>query len=207
MGVLLAVPLPEARLRPLLGADLSIALISTPTMCVVGGTEAAVQALEARLKGEEIVSRRLPGTHAFHSHLLAPLHEPLVELVSGFKLRPPRIPYVSNLTGTWATDAEATDPAAWARHTWQTVRFADGLGTLLQQEGRVFLEVGPGQGLGSFVLQHPAAARLKDKLVLASLRNRYERQPDEQYFLASAGKLWLTGMECAAPPRHVCNAA
>lgn len=206
-GVLLAVPLPEARLRPLLGADLSIALISTPTMCVVGGTEAAVQALEARLKGEEIVSRRLPGTHAFHSHLLAPLHEPLVELVSGFKLRPPRIPYVSNLTGTWATDAEATDPAAWARHTWQTVRFADGLGTLLQQEGRVFLEVGPGQGLGSFVLQHPAAARLKDKLVLASLRNRYERQPDEQYFLASAGKLWLTGMECAAPPRHVCNAA
>jgi len=206
-GVLLAVPLPEERLRPLLGADLSIALISTPAMCVVGGTEAAMQALEARLKAEEIVSRRLPGTHAFHSHLLAPLHEPLVELVSGFKLRPPRIPYVSNLTGTWATDAEATDPAAWARHTWQTVRFADGLGTLLQQEGRVFLEVGPGQGLSSFVLQHPAAARLKDKLVLASLRNRYERQPDEQYFLASAGKLWLAGIECAAPPRHVCNAA
>lgn len=206
-GVLLAVPLSEGRLRPLLGTDLSIALISTPTMCVVGGTEAAVQALEARLKGEEVVSRRLPGTHAFHSHLLAPLHEQLVELVSSFRLRPPRIPYVSNLTGTWATDAEAIDPAAWARHTWQTVRFADGLGALMQQEGRVFLEVGPGQGLVSFVLQHPAAARLKDKLVLASLHNRYERQPDEQYFLASAGQLWLAGMECVAPPRHVCNAA
>jgi acyl transferase domain-containing protein len=121
------------------------------------------------------------------------LHDALVELVSGFRLHPPRIPYVANLSGTWITVQEATDPVAWARHTWQTVRFADGLATLLQQEGRTFLEVGPGQGLGSFVLQHPAAARLKDKLVLASMRNRYERQPDEAYCLTTAGKLWLTG--------------
>jgi acyl transferase domain-containing protein len=197
-GVMLAVPLAEEKLRPWLGEGLSLCIVSTPNQCVVGGREPAIAALEERLRGEEIVSRRLPGTHAFHSQLLAPLHEPLLKLVSGFKMKPPKIPYVSNLTGDWITAAQATDPAYWAHHTWQTVRFADGLAKLLQQEGRVFLEVGPGQSLGSFVMQHPAALKLKDKLVLPSLRNRYERQSDEAFFLGTLGKLWLSGLDGSA---------
>ncbi|HLA34511.1 MAG TPA: acyltransferase domain-containing protein, partial [Rhodocyclaceae bacterium] len=146
-----------------------------------------------KLRGDEIVSRRLPGTHAFHSHMLAPLREPLVELVKGFELRAPQIPYLSNLTGDWVTEAEATDPSYWARHTVETVRFAPGLAKLLAEEGRIFLEVGPGQSLGSFVLQHPAAQQLRDKLTLPSLRNRYEKQADEAFFLTTLGKLWLAG--------------
>lgn len=192
-GAMLAVPLAEERVLPLLGESLSLAIVSTPGLCVVGGPEAAIAGLEARLRGDEIVSRRLPGTHAFHSSMLAPLHDSLVELVRGFKLHAPRIPYVSNLTGNWIADAEATDPAYWARHTWQTVRFADGLGKLLDAEGRIFIEAGPGQSLGSFVLQHPAAQQLRDKIVLPSLRNRYEQQADEAYFLTTLGKLWLAG--------------
>ena len=203
-GVMLAVPLAEAKLRPWLGDELSICIVSTPNLCVVGGREPPIAALEERLRGEDIVSRRLPGTHAFHSQLLASLHEPLLNLISGFKMKPPTIPYVSNLTGDWITAAQATDPAYWARHTWQTVRFAEGLEKLLLQEGRVFLEVGPGQSLGSFVMQHPAALRLKDKLVLPSLRNRYERQPDEAFFLGTLGKLWLAGLDGTAksPPTN-----
>ena len=194
-GVMLALPLAEHRVLPLLGEELSLAIVSTPGMCVVGGTEAAIVGLEERLRNDSIVSRRLPGTHAFHSRMLAPLHASLVELVSGFTLKPPRIPYVSNLSGDWITDAQATDPQYWARHTWQTVRFADGLGRLLETEGRIFLELGPGQSLGSFVLQHPAAQKLQDKIVLPSLRNRYEQQADEAYFLGTLGKLWLSGFE------------
>jgi acyl transferase domain-containing protein len=194
-GVMLAVPLAEAKLTPMLGDDLSLCIVSTPSMCVLGGPEAAVAALEARLKAAEIVSRRLPGTHAFHSQMLKSLHAPLTELISGFSLAAPKIPYLSNVTGAWITPEEAVDPSYWARHTWQTVRFADGLGRLLEREGRVFVEAGPGQSLGSFVLQHPAAAKLADKLVLPSLRNRYERQDDEAFFLSTLGKLWLAGVE------------
>lgn len=131
--------------------------------------------------------------HAFHTPMLAGLHHALADLVRGFTLHPPRIPYISNLTGNWISATDATDPEYWARHTWQTVRFADGLEKLLNTEGRVFLEVGPGQSLGSFVLQHPAAQKLRDKIVLPSLRNRYEHQPDEAFFLTAQGKLWLAG--------------
>ncbi|WP_111977551.1 type I polyketide synthase [Algibacillus agarilyticus] len=192
-GVMLAVPLSEAQLTPLLNDQLSLSIISTPKLCVIGGTEEAITNLESSLKQDEVVSRRLPGTHAFHSHMLAPLHDSLVDLVKGFNLKAPTIPYISNLTGNWITSEQATDPNYWARHTWQTVRFADGLEKLLTAEGRIFLEVGPGQSLGSFVLQHPAAQKIKDKVVLPSIKNRYEKQSDEAFLLSSLGKLWLSG--------------
>ncbi len=194
-GVLLAVPLSEARLRPWMGAELSLSIVSTPTLCVVGGPEAAVAALEAQLKAADVVSRRLPGTHAFHSHMLEPLHGELVALVAGFQLNAPRIPFVSNLSGRWITEAQARDPDYWARHTWQTVRFADGLAQMFEGQSSVFLEVGPGQSLGSFVHQHPMAERMPERLTLNSLKNRYEQQPDEVCFLTTLGKLWLAGVE------------
>lgn len=194
-GVLLAVPLSPERLQPLLGDGLSLCIVSTPTLCVVGGPEAEVAALEARLKAAQLVCRRLPGTHAFHSRMLQPLHGALAELVAGFELSAPRIPLVSNLSGQWMTEAQARDPEYWARHTWQTVRFADGLERLFEIEDCIFLETGPGQSLGSFVHQHPAAQQRADRITLNSLRNRYEQQPDEACFLGTLGKLWLAGAE------------
>jgi len=38
----------------------------------------------------------------------------------------------------------------------QTVRFADGIGELLQEEKLILLEVGPGSALSSLAKQHPA---------------------------------------------------
>ena len=54
----------------------------------------------------------------------------------------PATPYVSNVTGTWITAADATDPAYYARHLRGAVRFADGLVTL----GRGTGHGSPGSG-------------------------------------------------------------
>ena len=49
---MLAVPLPEAEVRPLLGRGASpLAATNGPHFCVVGGPEEAVAALEGRLAG------------------------------------------------------------------------------------------------------------------------------------------------------------
>ena len=74
--------------------------------------------------------------------------EPVLPEFTGFMsrltLREPRIPLLSNLTGTWLAPGEATNPATWARQIRATVRFSDELGALLTDPGRVFVEVGPG---------------------------------------------------------------
>ena len=193
-GAMLAVTLTESDLAPLrIKHGLSLAAVNGPAGCVVAGREEAVAALERELGDREIACRRLPVTHAFHSAEMAPLAARLTDLARSVTLSPPQIPYLSNVTGTWITAAQATDPAFWARHLCEPVRFGDAVESLLAEGGRVLLEVGPGQGLGSFVRQHPGCDDVTARETFASLRNAYSRQPDLEFLLGTLGKLWLTG--------------
>src|SRR5262249_41028729 len=109
-------------------------------------------------------------------------------------LQPPTVPYLSNVTGTWITAAQATDPSYWAEHLCQTVRFGDGIAELVASTAQVVLEVGPGQALSSFVKQHPACRREQLSQVLATLPSASERTGDLAYLLGTLGRLWLAGV-------------
>jgi acyl transferase domain-containing protein len=198
-GTMLAVPLSEVETEKKLFGSLSVAICSTPNQTVVAGPLAEIESLEKTLLEKEIMCRKLQSTHAFHTEMLRSLHEPLLELIKTFKLSPPTIPFISNVTGNWIQASEATDPDYWARHTWQKVRFAEGMAHLLNptalngNTSRIFLEVGPGVSLGSFMLQHPDAKQIPSKVNLPSLRTMYERTPDEQFLLNTTGKLFMVG--------------
>ena len=193
-GAMLAVPLGPTQLAPRLRGAVGLAAINGPAMCVVAGELAGITALEEALAREEIVCRRLPTTHAFHSPQMDAVQQAYTALVSRMPLQAPRIPVVSNVTGTWLTAGEATDPAYWGRHLRQTVQFAEGLGTLLRGVDGVLLEVGPGQ-LGSMVRQHPAWSASRPALVLPTLRAAYDQQSDARLLLTTLGKLWLAGVD------------
>ncbi|MCP4659515.1 MAG: acyltransferase domain-containing protein, partial [bacterium] len=191
-GSMLAVALPEDELRPLLGPELSLSAVNGPEQSVAAGPEEAIATLERELAAKDVVSRRLQTSHAFHSQMMEPLYDAVAELAAGCALHPPRIPYLSNLTGTWITAEEATDPAYWARHMCQPVRFSTAIEELVSDPQRIFLELGPGGTLASLLLQHPAAG--DEPAVMASLRHVYETQSDVAYTLSTLGKLWLLGV-------------
>src|SRR5207244_12059766 len=109
-GAMLAVPLGEAELAPLLGEHLSIAIRNTPRMTVVSGVTAAIEELELRLSQREIMTRRLQTTHAVHSAMMQGAREGLSDLLRTMELAAPRIPYISNLTGTWIDEQAITSP-------------------------------------------------------------------------------------------------
>jgi thioester reductase-like protein len=193
-GAMLSVLLPEEELEPLLGSRLSLAALNAPSMCVVAGPPADIDALEQHLTQQGIASRRLPTTHAFHSTMMGPIAEPFTRLVKTVTLHQPTIPYISNVTGTWITTAEATDPAYWAQHLCQPVRFAAGVRELWKEPGRIVLELGPGQALGSLALQQPHGHGEAGPIVLASLQAAYKQRSDLAFLLQTLGKLWLAGM-------------
>ena len=56
-----------------------------------------------------------------------PVLPEFTDFLSRLTLREPQIPLLSNVTGTWMTADEATDPATWARQIRSTVRFSDEL--------------------------------------------------------------------------------
>ncbi len=44
-------------------------------------------------------------------------------------LKPPQVPYLTNVTGTWITAQNAQDPAYWVEQLCSPVRFAQGIET------------------------------------------------------------------------------
>jgi acyl transferase domain-containing protein len=193
-GAMLAVPLAEADLRPLLDnrAELSLAALNGPEMSVISGPGGAVEELQQLLAERGVAGRILHTSHAFHSAMMDPALAPFRAILAGVRLQAPQIPYISNLTGRWITDQEATSLDYWTAHLRQPVRFSAGLEALLE-EAAVLVEIGPGQALSTFARQHPR--RHPPHLVVPSLRHPLDNQNDQAFLLSSLGKLWLAGVE------------
>ncbi len=192
-GAMLAVSLDEQSIQPYLNEQVSLAALNASDTCVLSGSPAAIAQVETSLHGQAIATRRVTVRHAFHSTLLKPAQAALSDLVSEFKLNPPTIPYISNVTGTWITPEQATDPAYWAKHMCQTVRCSDGLQHLIEETGCALIEVGPGQSLCAFARQHPACTVEQMKRIMPTLPAAYELQTDGQSLFNMLGKLWLIG--------------
>lgn len=192
IGAMLAVPLSEEEIKPLLGEKLFLAASNAPSLCVVSGSTQAINDLQNLLMKKGLECRSLHTSHAFHSQLMDPIIEPFVAQVRKINLKAPQIPFISNVTGTWITEAEATDPAYWAKHLRQTVRFAEGIAKLLQQPKRIMLEVGPGRTLSNFVRQCPDSGT--QRFVLPSLRHPKDQQSDIAFLFNTLGIFWVNGV-------------
>ncbi|MCW5312694.1 SDR family NAD(P)-dependent oxidoreductase [Nostoc sp. KVJ3] len=190
-GEMLSVQLPESEIQPLLNRELSLAATNGPSYCVVSGVTEAIAQLQQHLEAKGVACRRLHTSHAFHSPMMEPILQPFTEQLQKLQLHPPKIEFISNVSGTWITVAEATDPKYWVKHLRQTVRFSEGITELLKVQERIFLEVGPGRTLSTFVKQH----HKNQLVVLTSIRHPQEQQSDVTFLLNSLGRLWLSGVK------------
>lgn len=191
-GSMLAVALPEEEVRPFLSSAISIAAVNAPSMCTVSGPTDAINALQNQLDSQEIDYRPLHTSHAFHSEMMDPILASFRERVNQISRQTPKIPYISNVTGTWITSKEAINPDYWAAHIRQTVRFSKGLQKLFQEPNQVFLEVGPGQALNKLAKRHKP--QVKSQIVLNSVRHPREQCSDVAFLLRTLGHLWLVGV-------------
>ncbi|MEH2106018.1 type I polyketide synthase [Nostoc sp.] len=198
-GSMLAIRLPEKDVQLLLSAQtlykkyLQIAVINSPYSCVVSGTDEAVAILKNQLSSQQVECQLLHTSHAFHSQMMEPILSAFIQAIKTVKLNPPRIRFISNVTGTWITDEQATNPNYWSQHLRETVRFSDGISQLLKQFEGVFLEVGPGRTLSTLTTQH--LDKNAKQQVLTSLSHVKEQQSDVSFLLQTLGRLWLAGVE------------
>jgi phthiocerol/phenolphthiocerol synthesis type-I polyketide synthase E len=199
-GAMLSVPLGESELTPLLGDDVDVAAVNGPALAVASGTAPAIEALAARLAARGVEARRLQIDVAAHSRLVAPVLAPFAALLDTVPLSPPRIPLLSNVTGTWARAEDVTDPAYWVRHLRHTVRFAGGVAELLKTPRQVLLEVGPGRTLSNCAAAAPG--RSPATATVTSLRHPQDPQTDLETLLAAAGKLWALGVDLSWTGHH-----
>ncbi|BAY10599.1 type I polyketide synthase [Calothrix sp. NIES-2098] len=191
-GAMLSVRLPAKEVEPRLSAELAIAAINGPSLCVVAGPTDAIASLQQQLESEEIVCRHLHTSHAFHSPMMDSIVAPFAEVVAQVKLSAPQIPFVSTVTANWITNEQATDPMYWANHLRQTVRFAEGVQTLWEQPERVLLEVGPRATTATLARQQ--AKDIKQQIAIPSLADNAENAAEWNALLKAVGQLWLAGV-------------
>ncbi|XXY51129.1 SDR family NAD(P)-dependent oxidoreductase [Sorangium sp. So ce269] len=192
-GAMLSVELPEPELRKLCSDRLSIAAVNGPEQGVMSGDEAAIEELAAALEQRGVEVRRVHIDVAAHSHLIDGIMPAFAAFLRTLRLGAPERPFVSSVTGTWITESDATSVDYWVRHLRQTVRFGDGVRTLLEEPGRVLLEVGPGRVLSS--LARLQAAPDSGAVVLTSMRSPVEDRPDTEVLLTTFGRLWALGVK------------
>jgi acyl transferase domain-containing protein len=190
-GAMLAVSLSERDIAPLLHDDLSLAAVNIPGQCVVSGSAQSIDDTAAELTRRGVEGVRLRTSHAFHSRMMDPIVDAFADAARAVDLHRPSIPFVSNVTGDWISDAEACDPRYWARHLRATVRFDAGLDRVLQERDRILLEIGPSHTLTTLARQHPRGSG--ERIIIDSLPDRYHRDDDRRHVLDALGRTWAAG--------------
>ncbi|TFF36330.1 polyketide synthase [Mucilaginibacter psychrotolerans] len=190
-GDMLSVRMPEAEVRDILPDGLSIAVLNTKNATVVAGPSAEVAKFAQTVAAMNVATRVLETSHAFHSAMMDSVVEPFEAVVKTVKLNPPVKPIISTITGKWLSEAEALDPHYWAMHVRRTVRFADAANLLAEDEGRIMLEVGPGNVLSTLVKQQ---ASPKLVTTIPGIDSALGDLPTRSA-LQALGQLWMNGID------------
>jgi acyl transferase domain-containing protein/acyl carrier protein len=193
-GAMLSVPLTREELTPFLDnrERLSLAIDNGPS-CVVAGAGETIKTFERKMKEKKCLCTPIKASHAIHSFMMEPILTKFQEEVKKVKLNKPGIPYISNVTGTWLSVEQATDPGYWARHLRGTVRFSEGMKVLVNHPPSIFLEIGPGHDL-TVLSRHHLEENSPHRAVNLTRHSR-EKVPDNRYLLNKIGRLWLYGIE------------
>ncbi|MEV8533620.1 beta-ketoacyl synthase N-terminal-like domain-containing protein [Streptomyces sp. NPDC051211] len=199
-GTMLAVGAPQEQVRErLAGTGLEVAAVNEPGSCVVAGPPAAAAEFAARMTAAGARVTALRTAHAFHTAAMDEAAERFAELAGPVALSAPAVPLVSNVTGGWMTDAEATDPQRWARQMRSPVRWAECVRTLLdgpsgpQGSGRLLVEAGPGRALASAARR--SSGWSDAHRAVSVMRHAEEAIDDGEALSRALGAMWEAGLE------------
>lgn len=193
-GSMLSAVMTVSEAQSYLQPGLSIAAVNGPRQVVFSGDDASTQQLTNRLQKTGIAHVKLQTSHAFHSSMLDDILDAFRAELEKIKFNKPVLPFISNLTGNFISDAEAVSPAYWVRHMRETVNFSGGIQKLLSAgKDQVFVEVGAGHTLTGLLKQH-----LQEKQVVSCMnlvRSSKEKIDDTKYLINRIGDLWSKGVK------------
>ena len=187
----------SAAVHPALAAgyltnEISIAAVNGPGQVVFSGEEKAINALIERLERQDISCIRLQVDHAGHSPMTDGILDAYRQDLQRAALHPAKIPFVSNLTGTFITAEQCTSVDYWLQHMRHTVQFSDGLQTLLAKPGsKLLIEVGAGHSLTNLLRQQPGSREKAQSVNI--VRHPKENKDDGRQLAEAVARCWALG--------------
>lgn len=180
-GGMAALMLAEREARRFLASadvpDVDVAAVNSWRSVTVSGPVEQVDRVLTAASEQRIGGRRLDLDYPFHSALVDPVRGPLLRELQGLRPRPTRRTFVSSVTGQ-TTKGETLGPEYWWRNVREPVQFEAGIGALLEQELKVFVEIGPKPILGSYLRDALREANLRGAFIETLTETAEEDEPD-----------------------------
>lgn len=189
-GAMMAVNCDIQTLEQHLPHDCSVAAVNAPQKVVVAGEIKILSSLQTLLKNKDITCRMLKTSHAYHSHMLDPILEEFSMVFDQVVFNSPTRPFISNVTGDWASADTVTNRRYWVKHLRKGVLFGEGIKKLSKQN-RYYLELGPSNTLSTFVRE----AGIPSTFVSNCIRHPRESSDDLEVLLAAVARYWICGGE------------
>ncbi|KCZ96678.1 putative 3-oxoacyl-[acyl-carrier-protein] reductase, partial [Hyphomonas polymorpha PS728] len=190
-GAMLAVQCEADAVRDLvsqIGGGLVIANDNGPSQVVLSGPVAAIQKAEALIAERGVKARRLPVATAFHSSVVSAAVDPFRDVLSGQKIKKPRLPVYANATAAPYKAKTADMAGEIASQVATPVRFREEVEAMYAAGARIFVEIGPGNVVSGLVAD---TLGIRDHLAVA-LDNK--RVNGVAQFLSALGSLSVAGI-------------
>ncbi|MEU7742751.1 acyltransferase domain-containing protein [Nonomuraea sp. NPDC049158] len=154
-GGMLAVAAAPGDIARFLTGGVEVAAYNAPRQVILSGPWPALSATVEALTEAGITCRPVASQTPFHNSLLAAPARATTGLFAALEPRPPRIPLYSTRTGALLDGRAAADPEFWSMQAATPVLFWQAIEALLQRDGLVLVEAGPGQMLSRLARRHP----------------------------------------------------
>ncbi|MGN0399411.1 MAG: ACP S-malonyltransferase [Blautia sp.] len=129
----------------------SIANYNCPGQIVITGEATAVEAASVTLKeagARRIIPLKVSGP--FHSAMLQGAGEKLRQVLAHVEVKKPEIPYVTNVTAEYVTEAEAVKELL-VKQVSSSVKWQQCVEKMIAEGVDTFVEIGPGKTLSGFM--------------------------------------------------------
>lgn len=190
-GSMVSVALSEREIGTL-PEGVCIAAINAPDQCVLSGPVRGIDEVVQELAAREVEHHRVHIETAAHCSLVEPVMEQFRNFLARITFSSPAIPFVSNLSGEWITNQQATDANYWVSHLRHTVRFSEGIQCIARQHECVMLEVGPGRTLSSLVRQQ---LRGNGRFAFPAMRHPNDAASELLTAYNTLARMWSIGVD------------
>jgi acyl transferase domain-containing protein len=198
VGAMLSVALPEAEMEERIAkrqkefGRVEVSAVNGPGPSVIGGEVETIERWTKYFGSEDVWTRRLLTSHAYHTWLMDEASSEFAAAVEKVEKQAPRLNVISCVSGKWLTAAEAQSGDYWGRQMRERVRFGSGVTEVLAESGRIVVEAGPGSGLSGLVrMQAHAAAPVLVSLLGPS---GHGEANEREAMISGLAKLWLEGV-------------
>ncbi|MCP4294316.1 MAG: acyltransferase domain-containing protein, partial [Proteobacteria bacterium] len=189
-GSMLSVRKSADDIEAMLTDEIQLAASNGPELCVVSGPEKEIVDFSHTLDDKNIINRPLHTSHAFHSAMMDSAVGPFIKEVGKINISSPSIPFFSTISLSWINEESCTDAEYWGNHMRQTVRFSEAISELQEDEGLIFLEVGPRNTLTTLARQHRGRSK---NVAVNSLPDNALHNSEWHSILFALGTLWANG--------------